>query len=611
MCFLALHRKVAVPRISNRAVHLVATVYMYLFSEWLFFVTKESFFATRTILSGVEAFLVSALFFLAAAGAASVLLSYLGAGAAAVVPAIFTVVVAVLAADNFTYTLFRAGIISLEGLALIPALGLAVFLVCVFREYFAKRELLPTSTLGAWAALVLVFVSVGCAALRIVSVSEPPPLMAIESPARRPNIVFFAGDGIDAGNMSVYGYARKTTPVLEGMRDRALVVNAALTNSGKTTSSLVSLLNGMLPTTTKVVDQNDVLRGMYSDLHLPGVLRRNGYRSFQETLDVYADSQSVNMRRAFDVVNGIPVSSLSDRMPLLSGYRFELERLFVRSVLRRTVDRVLHLFGLHRMINPISAVDGTPKAKRRGPSDDERMSRALEIVRHEREPFFLHLHLMGTHCCHFEPDVRVFSDGQTPSNTVDAYDDEVLAFDRRFATLVQALEDRGILENTLIVVSSDHGIEWKVDRRVPLILFFPRGEHRGVVNFTAQLADVVPTVLDYLGVSVYPEFDGRSLLATPAPPPDRFFFTLPNGPLGTPAVRFHDADGTPLPALRELALTVCDRQYTLTLVDGSMRDQPLPGLQACEEERLPGLSGAKERILSHLRDKGWIRSPLL
>ena len=598
------------PRISNRAVHLVASVYMFFFSEWLFFVTKDSFFATCTLLSGIEAFFVSALFFLAAAGAATVVLSHVGAGSAAVVPAIITAVVAVLAADNFTYTLFRVGIISLHGLALIPALGLVVFLVCVFREYFARRELLPTSSLGACVAFSLVCGSVGCAALRIVTVSEPPPLKAMESPARRPNIVFFAGDGIDAGNMSVYGYARKTTPVLEGMRDRALIVNAALTNSGKTTSSLVSLLNGMLPTTTKVVAQNDVLRGIYSDLHLPGLLRRHGYRSFQETLDVYADSQSVNMRRAFDVVNGVAVSSLSDRLPLLSGYRFELELLFVRSVLRRTADRVLHLCGLRRMVNPIAAVDGTPKAKRRGPSDDERMSRVLELVRHEQEPFFLHLHLMGTHCCHFEPDVRVFSDGHTPSNTVDSYDDEVLAFDRRFATLVQALEERGILNNTLIVVSSDHGIEWKVDRRVPLIFFFPGGEHRGVLNFTAQLADVVPTVLDYLGVSVDWGVDGRSLLETPAPPTDRLIFTLPNGPLGTPAVRFYDASGTPLPELRDLALTVCDRQYTLTLSDGSMREQPLPGLQACAEERNPGLSGAKERILSHLKDKGWTPSPL-
>lgn len=108
---------------------------------------------------------------------------------------------------------------------------------------------------------------------------------------------------------------------------------------------------------------------------------------------------------------------------------------------------------------------------------------------------------------------------------IDLYDEEILFFDQQFKLLLDDLERREILDNTLIVVMSDHGeallengdfghcrdLVFESLLATPLILRVPGlgGLER---DHPVRNLDVLPTLLDYLGVD-YDEdaFDGRSL----------------------------------------------------------------------------------------------------
>ena len=128
---------------------------------------------------------------------------------------------------------------------------------------------------------------------------------------------------------------------------------------------------------------------------------------------------------------------------------------------------------------------------------------------------------------------EALSDRRPPSDTELAYiralyDGGVAAADRHVGALLDVLEELGLAERTLVVVTSDHG-EDLGDRApprpgthghslydelllVPLVIYDPRLEG-AVSRVPAQvrLVDVLPTILDLLGVPEDPRSNGRSL----------------------------------------------------------------------------------------------------
>jgi arylsulfatase A-like enzyme len=109
------------------------------------------------------------------------------------------------------------------------------------------------------------------------------------------------------------------------------------------------------------------------------------------------------------------------------------------------------------------------------------------------------------------------------------YDGEVSFNDDSFGRLIEHLRETGELDDTLVVFTSDHGEEfWEYGRRghgrsladpvlrIPLILRLPAGHDTPPSPAApAELVDVLPTVLDVLGMEVErPDgIDGRSLLS--------------------------------------------------------------------------------------------------
>ena len=104
------------------------------------------------------------------------------------------------------------------------------------------------------------------------------------------------------------------------------------------------------------------------------------------------------------------------------------------------------------------------------------------------------------------------------------YDAEVISADLALSALFAQLEDRGLLDNSLIIFMADHGEEfWDHGSighahslydeviRVPLFIHMPGQTTRVDVQDAVALVDIAPTVLDFIGSVPVKAFEGRSL----------------------------------------------------------------------------------------------------
>ena len=125
---------------------------------------------------------------------------------------------------------------------------------------------------------------------------------------------------------------------------------------------------------------------------------------------------------------------------------------------------------------------------------------------------------------------------------LDLYDASIRSADEAFGQVIAALENNGVLDDTLVIFNSDHGDEFN-DRGafghghanlypeltyVPLAVRYPkqmriRPER---ISNPVQNLDISPTVLEVVGIAAPPEFTGRSLLSvTKRDTPERVAFS--------------------------------------------------------------------------------------
>lgn len=194
--------------------------------------------------------------------------------------------------------------------------------------------------------------------------------------------------------------------------------------------------------------------------------------------------------------------------------------------------------------------------------DDARISREQLVPWLEsevREPFYLNLHYDGAHEPYPNVDRKALPErwreylarGQGDAQAA-LYLYKAELFDRVLRDTFERLEQRGLLERTLVVVASDHGTTLGPDHRFfmfgryldirathagglydeqvrTLLLFVHPRLKPAWRDENVQLLDLAPTVLDFLGVPVPPQFLGRSRIASltggDALPDEPMFFT--------------------------------------------------------------------------------------
>lgn len=126
-------------------------------------------------------------------------------------------------------------------------------------------------------------------------------------------------------------------------------------------------------------------------------------------------------------------------------------------------------------------------------------------------------------------DLRAMLDKLTPEDVdylVGLHHEEIAFTDRHIGNLIKYLEKAGLMENTLVVIASDHGEEFMrhgwightrtlYDEliRVPLIFFYPKALQPGVIDYPVAHIDLMPTLLSMFDEPVEdPAWEGRNLL---------------------------------------------------------------------------------------------------
>jgi arylsulfatase len=308
------------------------------------------------------------------------------------------------------------------------------------------------------------------------------------------NVVLLTVDALRADHCSWHGYERDTTPRLAAFASNNASFRNAYSASSHTREAIPALLTG----------------------RYPDVAVDDGY-------NLAVDSVATVLGEAGYTTGGFHSNPYVSRA---YGYGEGFD----------TFDDDLHL-GQNKLI--ALAQRALDKLRYRHYARAETINGlALEFVDSTEEPFFLWAHYMDPHGPYSPPREyqEVFHDEyvgmkraqemykraviEDPESItaderremVNLYDEEIRYADAQFGAFADELDERGILEETLVIVTADHGDAIgkrgyyghprELDAellRVPLAVRGP-GVESGEIAAPASLADVVPTVLAAAGV---------------------------------------------------------------------------------------------------------------
>jgi arylsulfatase A-like enzyme len=284
--------------------------------------------------------------------------------------------------------------------------------------------------------------------------------------AGSPNVVVVVVDTLRADRMSLYGYARQTSPYIDSIARQGVTFDNAIATASWTLPSHASLLTGRYPHEHKA--ETDVPLDSHYAM-LSEVMRDRGYRTGCFTANLYYFSRRGGFDRGF---------------LHFDDYFYSLGDMFYRTVWGRMFNR----FIAGRL-----GWDDFPQGKRAADVNRE----MLGWVDHDpAKPFFAFLNYFDVHTPYSPPpsyrnkftsspggstpadkwppvsqeDLNIFSNvdpylykvlmsPQGFQQASNSYDDSIAYVDDQVRNLFSALHSRGLDKNTIVVVTSDHGEE--------------------------------------------------------------------------------------------------------------------------------------------------------
>lgn len=342
---------------------------------------------------------------------------------------------------------------------------------------------------GFGSSLRLAWLLIAAFAAALSGCCEPPSEIA--SPIRK--IVLISLDTLRPDHLGIYGYPRETSPRIDAFARQSFVFDRTLAPAPNTPPSQMSMMTSLYP-------------------------GRHGFTGNGDRLAPGIETLAERLRDA-----GLRTAGFVD-----GGY--------------------LHAaFGFNR---------GFETYDHQGGGLAEILPRALRwLDAHGEEPFFLFLHTYDIHAPYFSPPPyggmfheRPYTGDLIPTverlealfleqaaldpediqHLVDSYDEGIRYTDALIGRLLDDLEERGRLDDTLIILTSDHGeefgehgslIHWQLyyqpNLRIPLIVRPPGGTDGPLrIADPAELIDILPTLLALVGADPLDEAQGRSLVST-------------------------------------------------------------------------------------------------
>ncbi|HWP64996.1 MAG TPA: sulfatase, partial [Candidatus Limnocylindria bacterium] len=361
--------------------------------------------------------------------------------------------------------------------------------------------------------------------------TAPPPAV-LSGAGRGPNVLVVLIDTLRADHLGCYGYTRPTSPAIDAFAREGVLFRRAYSQSTWTKPATASLMTGRYPRQHQAFLERSKLPE--TELLLPEALRAVGYRT-----GVFSGNPWVTREWGFD--QGV------DRFVSIYDERFARVTLFMRG-LKRATKLVDHKARVYNRVK--RWVQGELSTTARDPVVTDAL--LAWVGAQLGVPFYAHLHLMSPHHPYdppapfdrFVPDpthppVTYYPkksyfffeqgealDARALADMVARYDGDILFVDGVFGRLLERLRTMGVLDDTVVVLVSDHGEEFYDHRnwghgqsvyeeltRVPLIVRYPARFPPGtVVDVPVMTVDVMPTLLELAGAPPLDSLAGRSLL---------------------------------------------------------------------------------------------------
>jgi arylsulfatase A-like enzyme/Tfp pilus assembly protein PilF len=380
-------------------------------------------------------------------------------------------------------------------------------------------------------------------------------------------VVLISVDTLRADHLGCYGYRKIRTPHLDGLAQGGTLFSRADSPVPMTLPAHTSLLSSTYPFVHGVAENGQQVPG--STVTLATVLKASGYRT-AAFIGGYVLDARFGLSRGFDVY-----------------------------------DSPFHL-------RPDPGEE-PPEVKRPG---EAVLSAAGQWIKAESgHPFFVFIHLYDAH----QPYLR------------GSYDAEIAYIDEAIGRFQQSLGAQRLLQDALIVLTSDHGESlgehgeethgyfiYESTLWVPLILHWPAGagQYPARVDEPVSLLDVAPALLDFLGIPAPAQFQGHSLLRLlrPHPPGGEPVYAesmYARDHLGCSALRsirlgrYKYIEG-PKPELYDLAADPRETQNRYEVNRSVALDLRARLLSLSNGERRPVQSPANREVVSRLRSLGYL-----
>jgi len=309
---------------------------------------------------------------------------------------------------------------------------------------------------------------------------------------KKPNYLFILLESISAEHLHYHGYERNISPNIDNFAKKSIVFNNSYAVAAHSDYAQTAFLSAKYTLTNPY---RNFFNQDYPRVFMWDILKKENYST------AYISSQDdnwANMKKYYIKTN---LDTYQD-----SNYDGEYDY-------------------------------GSGNAKK--DYDEKTISKVIEYINKTNKPFFLYTNLQASHHPYVYPENNsVFKPDNVSSSTnyfniaegdyekeLNKYDNSILYVDKQVGKLFDYLEKNNFTENTIIVLSSDHGeiLErrhgylrhgfgvYEEEVRTPLMVYIPTQEHR-TINNRIQSIDIIPTLIDITGLEQSEDFQGIPMI---------------------------------------------------------------------------------------------------
>ena len=415
---------------------------------------------------------------------------------------------------------------------------LAACVVLYLVVSWALRALVQGTQGVAMPAGVLGLVVLLAAAL-LLRVHAPGASEKGPPPTGKPNVVWLVIDTTRADHLTPYGYDRPTSPVLDQMAKDGTLFEETHAESSWTIPGHFVMVTGRFDAAREKLLGDDFTTAaeVFSDagydtgavLGNMSIGRGSGFeQGFDENVDgpvrifyqsMFEKLPVIKILMALGIAPPDSILRTVHRKTFLQNDAVRASRINADAMDwldDRDSERPFFLFINY--MDPHDAYDPPEEYRRKFAAD---VDPELGFVRYSRK----HGGTLSSNS--FVRDVAPEYDRDDWDEMLDLYDAEIAYADAEIGKLLDYLEERGWTDDTIVVVTSDHGELFgehglanhfkaltREETHVPLIIRYPGRVPAGVrVATPTQLRDILPTLLELVEISDGPQMDGSSLVA--------------------------------------------------------------------------------------------------